>query len=369
MDQDTLDLLALTLIPGLGVTRLNRLIHKGYTANALLNMSRAQLRGLGLPAEMQVYIASGCPEREADKASALARKKGIRILGCGSEDYPKQLLQIYDPPLILYVLGHLCCLRQPSIAIVGSRKSTVYGREVTLKLSRELASTGLGIVSGLARGIDSQAHRGALETEDGTTTAVLGSGIDVIYPRENRKLYERIVRRGCVISEFPIGSFPAPQNFPIRNRIISGLSHGTLIPEAAEFSGSLITARLTLEQNRELWAVPGNITSAASYGPNYLIKQGAKPILTAQDVVDELPLHVLNGLSKKDSDSSSKKAGTLSESERRLLGLLSPDSSTHFDHLLDLTGLEIPKLSATLLSLEMKGLITRDPGQLFSRRL
>jgi DNA processing protein len=220
----------------------------------------------------------------------------------------------------------------------------------------------------MARGVDSLAHKGALSV-GGTTTAILGSGIDVIYPRENRKLYHRIQENGCIASEFPIGSYPAPQNFPIRNRIISGLCHGTLIPEAAEFSGSLITARLTLEQDRELWAVPGNITNSASYGPNYLIKQGAKPILTAQDVIDELPIYVLNSLDREKQQETGATKPRLSESEQKLIMLLSPERSTHFDRLLEQSKFRIPELSAALLSLEMKGLISQDPGKRFSRRL
>lgn len=368
MDQETLDLLALTLIPGLGVSRLNRLISSGRKAGDLLRLSRSGLEKLGFSPEIQVFIASGCPAKEAEKALLLAEKKGIHLLSIFSEDYPHLLRQIFDPPLILYGFGHFECLHQPSIAVVGSRRCSIYGREVTGKLARELAEFGLNIVSGMARGVDAQAHRGALSI-GGRTAAVLGSGIDVIYPRENRKLYKEIQESGCVLTEFPIGTFPAPQNFPIRNRIISGLCYGTLIPEAAEFSGSLITARLTLEQDRELWAVPGNITSPSSYGPNYLIKQGAKPILAAQDVIDELPLHVLELLTPKTPDPGERSRAGLSQSEEQLLSMLSPDKAIHFDQLVETTKLAIPALSSALLSLEMRGLIRQNPGRLFSRCL
>jgi DNA processing protein len=368
MDQETLDLLALSLIPGLGTTRLNRLVATGQTAGEILQLSRNDLGKLGFSLELQVYIASGCPMKEAEKAATTAEKKRIRILSILSGRYPELLRQIYDSPIILYVLGSIDCLHQPSLAIVGSRRCSIYGREVTQKLSRELASLGLNIVSGMARGVDSQAHQGALSVE-GTTTAILGNGIDVVYPRENKRLYDLIQETGCLVSEFPIGSYPAPQNFPVRNRIISGLCFGTLIPEAAEFSGSLITARLTLEQDRELWAVPGNITGSTSYGPNYLIKQGAKPVLTAQDIVDDLPLHVLNLLDKEKPKTTAKESPTLSQSEQKLIGLLSPDESIHFDQLLENLDLTIPELSAALLSLEMKELIRQEPGKRFSKRL
>lgn len=368
MDQETLDLLALTLVPGLGTVKLKRLFDQGRRAGEILRLPRAELASLGFSLELQVYVAGGFPSREAEKAARTAEKKGIKILSILSDSYPYLLRQIFDPPLILYTLGQISCLQSPSLAIVGSRKCSVYGREVTTKLSRELATLGLNIVSGMARGVDSHAHNGALSVS-GTTTAILGSGIDIVYPRENRKLYHQIQERGCIVTEFPIGSYPAPQNFPIRNRIISGLSYATLIPVAAEFSGSLITARLTLEQDRELLAVPGNITNPTSYGPNYLIKQGARPVLTTQDVIDELPIHVLNLLKVTESSGRTPAAPPLSQLEKQLLDLLTPEESIHFDLLLEMTKLDIPELSAALLNLEMKGLINQDPGKRFCKRL
>src|SRR5690606_31449205 len=204
----------------------------------------------------------------------------------------------------------------------------------------------------------------------GATVAVLGSGVDVVYPRENGKLYRSIVRQGCVLSEFPLGTYPAPQNFPVRNRIISGLSRGTLIPEAAQFSGSLITARLTLEQNRELWAVPGNITSPASYGPNQLIKQGAKPILSAQDILEELPPYLLKELLPESEEKrlASGVSTTVSAKEESLLNLLGADRAVHFDILLQQGEMSLSELSSLLLNLEMKGLIEHLPGRRYSRK-
>ncbi|UCF37599.1 MAG: DNA-protecting protein DprA, partial [Acidobacteriota bacterium] len=243
-------------------------------------------------------------------------------------------------------------------------------RQVSFILAKELSGMGLTIVSGLARGVDTQAHRGAVEGS-GQTVAVLGTGIDVVYPRENRKLFESILKSGVIISEFPLGTYAAPQNFPIRNRIISGLSLGTLIPEAAEFSGSLITARLTLEQNRELWAVPGNITNSGSYGPNYLIKQGAKPVICARDVLDELPVEVLEKLHEElgNDEVPDREDSELTPEKKRLLRLIPVDDSIHFDQLLSKGSQTAAALNMHLLDLEMEGRIKQIPGRHFVRLL
>ena len=345
-------------------------------------------------------IAGGFAQKSAEEALRSARSKKIRVLSLFDRGYPDLLRQIFDPPLVLYCLGTPEHLGDPAVAVVGSRRCSVYGREITRKLARGLSSVGLTVISGMARGIDSQAHLGALAA-DGPTIAILGSGVDVIYPKENRNLYARIRekgcvisefgnlwelsgspelphpqphhlrmnQKGCVISEFPCGSFPAPQNFPIRNRIISGLCLGTLITEASEFSGSLITARLTLEQNREIWAVPGNITSPGSYGPNYLIKQGAKVVLDTQDILEELPVQVLEQLRNREHRLPDTPAADLSRELGLVLKLLPRDSELHIDQLLGSCPLEQPKLNEALLHLEMMGLIRQWPGRRFSRRL
>ena len=282
--------------------------------------------------------------------------------------YPQRLKEVHQPPLILYGQGQIQFVGRDSIAIVGSRRCTPYGREVTRKLARELSSMGLCVVSGLAQGIDAQAHLGALEGGGGTL-AVLGNGVDVVYPRENGPLYQRICQQGCLISEFPCGSFPAPHNFPIRNRIISGLCLGTLIVEGAEFSGSLITARLALEQDRELFAVPGNITSPTSYGPNYLIKQGAKIVLDRQDILEELPPYLLDSLSRKTVPVQADSTVSLSPLEQKILKLLSVDSFSHIDQLIQASEINLSELNRILLHLELKNLIRQYPGSRFSRRL
>ncbi len=292
MKDEKLHLLALSLIPGLGCVRGYRLIQRFQRASAIFSLSGRDLSRLRLPSEARSLIRSGLARQTTAQTIQAARKLQIQILSFFDPEYPQIMKEIFDPPLILYCRGNVDLLLRPPVAIVGSRRCSAYGKEMTPKLARELAVVGLNVVSGLARGIDSQAHIGALQA-GGTAVAVLGNGVDVVYPRENRRLYEKVGEQGCLVSEFPCGSFPAPQNFPIHNRIISGLCHGTIITEASEFSGSLITARLTLEQNRGVWALPGNVTNGGSYGPNYLIKQGANAVLTAQEVLDALPLHVL----------------------------------------------------------------------------
>jgi DNA processing protein len=368
MTQEVLNLLALSLAPGLGVSRLNGLLRRFGSPSEILKQPRKSLVSLGVALETQVYLASGSANRDAEEAVEMARRAGVRIMSVLDADYPALLRQVYDPPAVLYISGEPRFLQGPAIAIVGSRRSSVYGEEVALKLARELVRVGLVIVSGMARGIDAKAHQGAMEGS-GETVAVLGTGIDITYPREHRRLRQEIERNGCTISEFPYGCHPAPQNFPVRNRIISGLSYGTVIPEASEFSGSLITARLTLEQDRELWAVPGNITNPGSYGPNYLIKQGAKPVLSAQDVLDELPIPVLQSLRCGERCSEKENAISPTLQEEELLAQLPVDKAVHFDRLLAETGIDVTNLNSLLMNLEMKGLIRQLPGRRYHRKL
>lgn len=374
MKEETFYCLALTLIPGLGTCRLHPLLREWGSPAVPFRADDGELATWGFSGDMRAYIRSGVALKAAEKAADQAQKLEIHILSPYESAYPHLLREIYEPPLVLFCRGDPGILRLPGLALVGSRRCSVYGQEVTRKLARELASLGFNIVSGLARGIDSQAHRGALES-GGRTVAVLGNGVDVVYPRENRRLYEEVWEQGCVVSEFPCGTFPAPQNFPIRNRIISGLCYGTVITEASEFSGSLITARLTLEQNRQLWAVPGNITRPGSYGPNYLLKQGAGLVMSGQDILDELPPYVLNFLARKfvvpgESQVKEISGGTAqgpAPEEERVLRLLSEDEAVHVDRLLSESRLEISQLNQALLHLELRGLVRQWPGRRFSR--
>jgi len=359
--------LSLSLVPGLGTTRIHQLTHAhGGVPSSLFKLPRSQLLR-SVADDIASCIAGGWAAKTAEAAVREAQTRGIEIFSIADDVYPHLLRTIHDPPVVLYSLGDFSIVQQAAIAVVGARRASVYGRQVTQKLAREVAETGLAVVSGLARGIDCCAHVGALEA-GGKTVAVMGNAVDVVYPRENRKVYERIREKGCIVSEFPIGTFPAPQNFPIRNRIISGLCYGTLIVEASEFSGSLITARLTLEQNRELWAVPGNITSPGSYGPNYLIKQGARIVLDRQDILEGLPLYVLDQLRVTAETAPASTAQTnLAPEEASLLAALPVDASIAFDTLLGKSTLDLPQLNQALLRLEMKGLIRQLPGRQYCR--
>src|SRR5262245_4202207 len=291
MHEETLQFLILASVEGLGCRSIHRLLSFYGQPRGILHAPIAELVAQGLPEVVARTLLSETRRLHAEAELRNCLQKGIEVLTLADPAYPKLLREIFDPPVVLYCKGEIDCLSLSCISIVGSRRATPYGVNVAEKLARDLASRGLAVCSGLARGIDTAAHRGALDAK-GKTVAVLGSGLNHIYPRENKKLALQVEANGCLVSEFPMGTSPSPQNFPIRNRIISGLSLGTCLVEAAEFSGSLITGRLALEQNREVFAVPGNITSKTSFGPNLWIKQGAKLVQDWQDIVEELPRSV-----------------------------------------------------------------------------
>jgi DNA processing protein len=308
-------------------------------------------------------------------------KLGADLLILDDGVYPSLLREIYDPPITLYVKGAWEeCLNQPCIAVVGSRRCSTYGQNAALMLGRDLAQRGVTIVSGFARGIDAAAHRGALEG-GGRTVAVLGTGIDEAYPRDHKRLAEEILERdGAVVTQFPLGTPPVSENFPYRNRIISGLSLGVVVVEAAENSGSLITARLAIEQNREVFAVPGNITSRNSFGTNYLIKgAGAKLVQQWQDIAAELPPQIAAKLlpppfgekqkEKSLSEQLSLVPESLSGNERRVFKLLTADIPAHIDSLVGKSKLSISDLTAALLALEMRELVRALPGKCFVRKI
>ncbi|HEU4767524.1 MAG TPA: DNA-processing protein DprA, partial [Pyrinomonadaceae bacterium] len=292
------------------------------------------------------------------------------------------LREIYDPPIVLYVKGAWSeCLEQPCIGVVGSRRCSTYGQNAATMLARDLAQRGVTVVSGLAMGIYAAAHRGALEAAGptgGRTVAVLGTGLDEIYPRDHKKLATDILEHGgALVTQFPLHTPPVSENFPYRNRIISGLSLGIVVVEAAENSGSLITARLAIEQNREVFAVPGNITSRNSFGTNYLIKgAGAKLVQQWQDVASELPPQIASKLlppAVKSKNTISDRLSLLPEGlsgiETSVFKLLAPDSPAHIDWLIDKSKLAVPELTAALLSLEIRDLVRALPGRSFVRRL
>src|ERR1700733_4072593 len=280
---------ALALTPGLGARTAGKLLREFGSPDAIFNASLTALEARNLPAAVAQALHSRRPLSDAARELAQIQAIGCRLLTWDEPDYPARLREIYDPPPLLYVRGNIELLNRHTISIVGSRRPTPYGNQMAEKLARDLADRGLVIVSGLARGIDSCAHKGALSSLTGATIGVLGCGIDVIYPKENKKIFAEIEKRGAIISEFAMGMFPGPQNFPIRNRIISGMAVGVVVVEGAQYSGSLITARLAMEFGREVYGVPGNATSPNSFGPNQLIKQGAKLVTSWEDVIEELP--------------------------------------------------------------------------------
>ena len=373
VNEEQINWLALRLVPGLGSRVALRLVNAIGSATGIFRASPTELEALGVPSHVVRNMAAGTVFEEAAKEAEQARQLGVLFINIRDDAYPALLREIFDPPLLLYIRGDVSLLSGPSLGVVGSRKPTPYGRAMAQKLAADLASRGLVITSGMARGIDSAAHQGCLEA-GGKTIAVLGCGIDVVYPAENKKLFSAITEKGLLVSEFPLGSFPAPQNFPIRNRIISGLSLGLIVVEAAQYSGSLITARLAMEQNREVYGVPGSITNKNSWGPHILIKQGAKLVQDWQDVVDELPAdireRVLHPLIANDATESSSgasvKADTLSPGESAVYDLLKVEEAVNIDEILTaLPQLSSSEVLAALLELEFKGVVRQLPGKNF----
>lgn len=286
---NTLHWLALAMTPGVGAGRGKKLVELFDGVENIFRASLTELEGAGLPAPAAQSIATGKSMELAAEEVDRVKAFGGSVVGKDDANYPRRLGEIYDPPLVLYGRGDTEVLNKCGLAVVGTRHPTPYGLGIAERLSCDLAARGLVIVSGMARGIDSAAHRGAL-TAHGSTVAIWGTGIDVPYPKENTKLAEQILASGgAILSEFPMGTFPAPQNFPIRNRIISGMAIGVLVIEAGEYSGTRVTARCALEQGRDVYAVPGNVTNKLSWGPNTLIKQGAALVATWEDVWEALP--------------------------------------------------------------------------------
>ena len=332
-------------------------------AAAVLKASVAELcRTAGIDVKTATNIKSAADAEFAREQLRLANKLGVSFVTYWDPRYPKRLKQISDPPVLLYVRGTLPTEDEAMVAVVGTRVPSAYGRLVAANLSRDLVTEGVTVVSGLARGIDTVAHKAALEA-GGRTIAVLGSGLDVVYPAENRALAAEIAKAGAVISEFPLGTQPDATNFPRRNRIISGMSAGTLVVEAGEKSGALITAQLALEQNREVFAVPGNVTSERSRGTNRLIKQGAKLVENVQDILDELRPQ-LRGL-LREAEAAPRVA--MSGSEKTVYEVLG-DEPKHIDDIATELGQPSGQVLATLLSLELKNLVLQLTGKYFVRR-
>jgi DNA processing protein len=369
--------LALSLTPGLGPTRGRKLVDRFPKIEDVFQASLTELEALNLQAQSAQHIALGKSLELAHEEFAKALAAGIRIVSRDDAEWPSRLSEIYDPPLVLYVRGDPGILARPAIAIVGTRHPTPYGIGMAERLACDLSTRGIIILSGMARGVDTASHRGAIKGK-GKTVAVFGTGADVIYPRENKKIAEAILELGgALVSEFPLGSFAAPQNFPIRNRVISGLALGVLVVEAGEYSGTRITARCALEQSRELFAVPGNVISRNSWGPNTLIKQGAKLTATWEDVWEELPAAVKTELESQRGDQASDQSvqasslfssdEKLSPKERKLLAALRQDQASHIDEIIERVEAEMSssEVFAVLFELELNGRIKQLPGKNF----
>lgn len=377
-DEDRLAWLALALTPGLGPKRILDTVRELDAPSQALSLSLTDLEGLRFPSEAAQFIFDGKARKAAETEWAQVAAQGARIVTFFCAEYPERLKEIYDPPPVLWLRGDARLLGRPSIAIVGTRHPTPYGSGMAEMLGRDLAARRLLVVSGMARGIDSSAHKGALAARM-PTVAVWGTGIDVVYPKENKKLAEEILLLGgAIVSELPMGTFPAPQNFPRRNRILSGLSVAVLVVEASENSGTRVTARCAADQNRDLFAVPGNVTSKGSWTPNTLIKQGAKLVATWEDVWEELPSQVRLELeaeapaeSKSPTTASLLPDPVLRPQEAMVLEVLRADESLQIDEVLDLleTQLTSSEVFTALFELEIAGRIRQLPGKNYVRVL
>ena len=381
--------LALVLTPGMGPTRCGRAVQKLGAAERLFSASLTELESLGMPAEAAQFCFDGRSRAAAMDEAKRIIEQGATFLTPEDEAYPGRLLEIYDPPPVLWVRGNAALLNRAGIAIVGTRQPSPYGSGMAEVLARDLARRGVVIMSGMARGVDTCAHKGALDA-GGATVAVWGTGIDVIYPKENKRLAEQIVSQGgAIVSEFPLGTFPAPQNFPIRNRTLSGMSVGVLVVEAAEYSGTRITARCALEQGRDVYAVPGNVTNKNAWGPNTLIKQGAKLTATWEDIWEDLPSQIrveledamqarvagatggnesfAKGSASLFNDSSP--APALSDHERLVIQELRQDESLQLDELIERleSRMVSGEIFTALFELELAGRVKQMPGKNYVR--
>ena len=384
-ERSRLGWLALALTPGMGPTRTARTVARLGEAARVFDVSLTELEGTGMPAAAAQFCFDGRARKAAEEEMKRVEETGGLMVTREEAVYPGGLLEIYDPPPVLWVRGDPELLDRPMIAVVGTRHPTPYGTGMAEMLSRELARRMLVIGSGMARGVDTSAHKGALAA-GGRTLAVWGTGIDVIYPKENKRLAEEIVGSGgTIVSEFPMGTFPAPQNFPLRNRVLSGMSVGVLVIEAGEHSGTRITARCAMEQNRDVYAVPGNVTNANAWGPNTLIKQGAKLTATWEDIWEDLPSQVRLALedemdaeraaagggneSKAAVGASLFSAAPESDAERMVLSRLRLDETVQLDSLIE--GLEgelgSAEIFTALFELELAGRVRQMPGKNYLR--
>ncbi len=381
---DIREWLALLALPGLGCVLTRRLLDAFGTATKVLAAGKGVAEVAGIGRDLVELFSSPSHLSKArfwaDQEYKRVCAANVQLLCCDDPFYPSLLLNIHDVPIILYCLGDLDCLRSPALAIVGSRTPTDYGRKISAELARQLVGSGFAVVSGLAQGIDGQAHRGALEA-NGKTIAVLGCGLDVVYPRKHARLYKQIEEKGLLLSEYSLGTPPDGFRFPARNRIVSGLSPGVVIVEAAVRSGALITARLALEQNREVFAVPGQIDSPKSEGPHGLLRQGATLVRSVEDILAELPplsysseiassldnnIQPVSSASISPDSTFAALPDDLSQEEKDLIAVIKTDP-IDIEQLAEVRALPLHALHSLLLSLELRGLIEQLPGQQYIR--
>jgi len=340
-------------IAGIGRVRISQLREYFGTLQAAWKAPQCKLKQAGLDSRSIAALIAERPRISPDAEMEKLARYGVQVLVHEDRLYPSRLKEIYDYPPVLYVKGILPAEDEPGLAIVGTRRPTIYGRQVTEEIVADLARSGITIVSGLARGIDSVAHRAALEA-GGKTIAVFACGLDIVYPSENTKMAQAIMERGALVSEHPLGVKPKPESFPLRNRIMSGLSLGVLVVEAGERSGALITAHQAVEQNREVFAIPGSILSPASQGTNRLIQEGAKLVRNYADILQELNLTIVAHQAEIEEFSPAD------EVESAVLTQLSSEPN-HIDEICRRSGLAMPAVSSTLAMLELKG-IARQVG-------
>ncbi|MBZ4645043.1 MAG: processing protein [Petroclostridium sp.] len=355
----------LTSIPGIGSIKISKILQVFQNPKEVWNASKSDLKCVDVLNDQDIANISSKNLDKAEKIFKDISRLRIDVITIRDERYPERLRNIYDPPGILYVKGELPSCNIATVAVIGSRKASPYGINIAEKLSYQLAQRDIIIVSGAARGIDTSAHRGALKAGK-KTVAVLGCGVDIVYPRENAELMRYIEKSGAIISEYPPGTHPSPANFPARNRIISGLSCGVIVVEAGEKSGSLITVDFALEQGRDVFAVPGNIDSLYSKGSNNLIKQGAKIVTCIEDILEELPINNMELCNTNNSLKSKEYSmyGNLSDEEKVVISHLST-TPVHIDELCRNLEYSVQKINAILTLLEMKGLISQIPGKYF----
>ena len=369
-------LIALNRIQGIGAVTVRRIAEALGSVAAMVGRSAEELRGIpGIGGERAALLSRGLAPEYAEEELALAAQKGVALVTWGDEGYPALLKAIADPPLVLYVAGEVAALDTPSVAIVGTRHPSMYGRETAQRFGYQLAAAGYTVVSGLAEGIDTEAHVGALKAQGGRTVAVLGGALDCLFPKSNTGLARKIATGGgAVVSEYAFGRQPDRQTFPMRNRVVSGLSKGVLVVEAPINSGTLITANQAVDQNRAVMAVPGRIDTGSSQGCHRLLKEGARLVTSVEDVIEELqglfparrPQRAGAGPAVCPRPAEGRPAPNLSEEERAVLAQVEEEGS-HVDALIRGTGLGAGKVNAILVSLQIRRQVRLLPGGFVKR--